>query len=84
MKRFTIFGFLISVIVVWFSMTLDRSAAPFQRVADGGCVGIPNKAAGQAAIEFSEHLIADKYAYAYGIAAADFDVDGDLDLTSED
>ena len=35
-------------------------------------------------IHFSEHLIADKYAYAYGIAAADFDRDGDLDLTSAD
>ncbi|QDT49887.1 FG-GAP repeat protein [Symmachiella dynata] len=35
-------------------------------------------------IQFSEHLIADKYAYAYGIAAADFDRDGDLDLTSAD
>ena len=33
---------------------------------------------------FSEHLIADKYAYAYGIAAADLDRDGDLDLTSAD
>jgi hypothetical protein len=33
---------------------------------------------------FSEHLIADKYAYAYGIAAADLDKDGDLDLTSAD
>ncbi len=37
-----------------------------------------------AAIQFSEHLIADKYAYAYGIAAADVDRDGDLDLTSAD
>ena len=36
------------------------------------------------AIRFSEHLIADKYAYAYGIAAADIDRDGDLDLTSAD
>ena len=36
------------------------------------------------AIQFSEHLIADKYAYAYGIAAADMDRDGDLDLTSAD
>ncbi len=35
-------------------------------------------------LRFSEHLIADKYAYAYGIAAADFDDDGDLDLTSAD
>jgi len=37
-----------------------------------------------AAIHFSEHLIADKYAYPYGIAAADIDKDGDLDLTSAD
>lgn len=36
------------------------------------------------AIRFSEHLIADKYAYAYGIDAADIDQDGDLDLTSAD
>jgi hypothetical protein len=35
-------------------------------------------------IQFTEHLIADKYAYAYGIAAADVDGDGDLDLTSAD
>lgn len=35
-------------------------------------------------IQFSEHLIADNYAYAYGIAAADFDQDGDLDLSSAD
>ena len=35
-------------------------------------------------IRFSEHLIADNYAYAYGIAAADFDKDGDLDLSSAD
>ncbi len=38
----------------------------------------------QATVRFTEHLIADKYAYAYGIAAADFDDDGDLDLTSAD
>jgi len=37
-----------------------------------------------ASIEFTEHLIADNYAYAYGIAAADFDRDGDLDLSSAD
>lgn len=35
-------------------------------------------------VRFSEHLIADNYAYAYGIAAADFDQDGDLDLSSAD
>jgi hypothetical protein len=35
-------------------------------------------------IRFTEHLIADKYAYAYGIAADDLDRDGDLDLTSAD
>ena len=35
-------------------------------------------------VRFSEHLIADKYAYAYGITAADFDNDGDMDLSSGD
>lgn len=35
-------------------------------------------------IRFSEHLIADKYDYAYGLAAVDLDGDGDLDLTSVD
>ncbi|MCA9076835.1 MAG: VCBS repeat-containing protein [Planctomycetaceae bacterium] len=38
----------------------------------------------QLSLRFSEHLIADQYAYAYGIAAADFDQDGDLDLSSAD
>jgi hypothetical protein len=33
---------------------------------------------------FSEHLIADKYGYAFGLAAADLDGDGHLDLTSCD
>jgi len=42
----------------------------------GGCF--------QKSIRFSEHLIADRYAYAYGIVAADLDGDGDLDLTSSD
>jgi hypothetical protein len=33
---------------------------------------------------FSEHLIAGKYSYAFGLAAADLDGDGKLDLTSCD
>jgi len=53
------------------------------------CFFLGNVAIGQEnqkarAIQFSEHLIADNYAYAYGIAAADFDQDGDLDLSSAD
>jgi hypothetical protein len=36
------------------------------------------------ATRFSEHLIADKYSYAYGVAAADLDGDGKIDLTSSD
>ena len=44
----------------------------------------PAAAAPPAAIEFSEHLIAGGYTYAYGIAAVDIDGDGDLDLTSAD
>ena len=35
-------------------------------------------------IRFSEHLIADHYDYAYGLAAVDIEGDGDLDLTSVD
>ena len=36
------------------------------------------------ATRFSEHLILDGYTYAFGVAAADLDGDGDLDLTSSD
>jgi hypothetical protein len=35
-------------------------------------------------VQFAEHLIRDKYGYAYGIAAADLDGDGDIDLVSSD
>jgi hypothetical protein len=35
-------------------------------------------------VRFTEHLIQDKYGYAYGIAAADLDGDGHLDLVSAD
>ncbi|MCF6285005.1 MAG: VCBS repeat-containing protein, partial [Candidatus Hydrogenedentes bacterium] len=35
-------------------------------------------------ITFSEHLIFDQFSYPYGIAAGDFDGDGDLDISSAD
>ncbi len=35
-------------------------------------------------VRFTEHLIQDGYGYAYGVAAADLDGDGRLDLTSGD
>jgi hypothetical protein len=36
------------------------------------------------AAKFTEHLIMDRYGYAYGIGAADLDGDGRLDLVSSD
>jgi hypothetical protein len=44
----------------------------------------PDEKQHAAAVQFSEHLIRDKYGYAYGIAAADLDGDGDIDLVSSD
>src|SRR5437868_1784459 len=35
-------------------------------------------------VTFTEHLVADKYGYAFGVVAAELDGDGDLDLTSCD
>ena len=35
-------------------------------------------------VRFSEHLLADKHRYTFGLAAVDVDGDGDLDLTYPD
>ncbi|HMC67409.1 MAG TPA: VCBS repeat-containing protein [Gemmataceae bacterium] len=47
-------------------------------------VGSPGAGEDRPTIRFSEHLIADKYGYAYGLAAADLNGDGHIDLTSVD
>lgn len=52
--------------------------------ASSFAASIANADDSKSPLSFSEHLIADRYAYAYGIAAADFDQDGDLDLSSAD
>src|SRR5690349_1963422 len=41
-------------------------------------------AADKPTVQFTEHLIADKYGYTFGMAAHDLDGDGDLDLTNVD
>lgn len=41
-------------------------------------------AADKPAVQFTEHLIADKYGYTFASAAYDLDGDGDLDLTNVD
>ena len=48
----------------------------------GCCVSIAGDEA--PTVRFSERLIADKYGYAFGVAAHDIDGDGDLDLTNVD
>src|SRR6185369_9098433 len=54
------------------------------------CTGLPfywlpaAEPEGTGPVQFTELLIQDKYGYAYGIAAADLDGDGHLDLVSAD
>jgi hypothetical protein len=70
---------------------LDDARLPF--APTGVCVaailallgaGISLPAAGAAPVQFTEFLISGDYTYPFGIAAADIDRDGDLDLTSSD
>jgi hypothetical protein len=62
-------------------MTTRRVVIPLLFLAFTAFAG-DNPAAPE--ITFDEHLIADKYGYAFGVVAADLDGDGDLDLTSCD
>jgi hypothetical protein len=66
-----------------------RSCAALLIAAGGlvllGLYGLSaEEAAPEGPVQFSEHLILDHYGYAYGIAVADLDGDGHLDLTSSD
>ncbi len=70
---------VVGVVITWVGCAASI-AGPRTTVADGR----ENPSGGPGSIRFSEHLIADKYSYPYGIAAADLDGDGDLDLTSAD
>ncbi|MBM4002791.1 MAG: VCBS repeat-containing protein [Planctomycetes bacterium] len=57
----------------------------FAVLNQGGPPGIADKAVSQVGeLGFTEHLIAGKYGYTFGIAVADLDGDGDLDLTNVD
>jgi hypothetical protein len=69
----------LALTVAFFVVLLARQHVTIAQTKNRG-----KQSRGSSETQFSEHLIADKYAYAYGIAAADLDRDGDLDLTSSD
>lgn len=48
------------------------------------CLVAASHGADPATLRFTEHLIADKYGYTFGVVAHDLDGDGDLDLTNVD
>lgn len=71
--------------------TLYLTAILQSPTRERGTLGSPTRERGtltnptrERGTQFTEHLIRDKYGYAYGIAAADLDGDGDLDLVSSD
>ena len=47
-----------------------------------GALAQPDEATARPSVKFSEHLIADGYAYPYGIGAGDLDGDDDLDIAA--
>ena len=56
----------------------------FGLIGDVALAGESEDAGASGPVKFSEHLLAGNLGYVFGVAAADLDGDGDLDLTSPD
>ena len=65
--------------VAW-TLVIAAAISLLGRVSSGEELSDPK----EPKVQFSEHLIHDKYGYAYGIAAADLNGDGFIDLVSSD
>ncbi|MBC8356390.1 MAG: VCBS repeat-containing protein [Planctomycetes bacterium] len=65
-------------------ITVFATLLAFGLFGDMALAGESDDAMAAGPVKFSEHLLAGNLGYVFGVAAADLDGDGDLDLTSPD